>query len=436
MMKKKQQQSRINRVSLYNKLIKKGMKLNTLLEFNDRQLVALAKRLLKEQDQKSVILKRELEIQKKYEEDMAQVNQEKANAMDTNEEAIDPRFPAATKYKDAAGNEEEILEDDLDELDMFGDPDNAAYIDTPSFTNPDAEGFQSQGPMDSYSGDGDDEGFAGTVNETLGFTEPKYSFTNPNEKGHQSEGPMGNSSGIHEDDIDEGYEEDYFQKKLTGQTQLPPEDADDAVDDGMDDDTNPESRAHKAGMEGAIAETISKKELMEVAASKAQKRFWCFVKSCKESNYKDCGTGSRIKTTAKDSTMKDINDYCDTDDSKLPEKVQGEAVNKQVVENWLLGLVGKYERPQMTKKELIKTITEMEVMDTEVETMTDPDIEDAALELPSWLDFESLFSAGPSITMPEPITKPTTTPLTTPQKPGRKTPYQPKHKPKPKAFRE
>jgi len=90
----------------------------------------------------------------------------------------------------------------------------------------------------------------------------------------------------------------------------------------------------------------------------------------------------------------------------------------------------------MTKKELIKTITEMEVMDTEVETMTDPDIEDAALELPSWLDFESLFSAGPSITMPEPITKPTTTPLTTPQKPGRKTPYQPKHKPKPKAFRE
>ena len=64
---KKKQQSKVNRVSLYNRLIQKGMKLNTLLEFNDRQLIALAKRLLKEEDQKSEILKRELEIQKKYE---------------------------------------------------------------------------------------------------------------------------------------------------------------------------------------------------------------------------------------------------------------------------------------------------------------------------------------------------------------------------------
>ena len=418
---------KINRVSLYNKLIKKGMQLNTLLEFNDKQLLTLATRLLKEEDPKSVILQRELEVQKRYEEDMAQINQEKANVMDTNEEALDPRFPAAKKYKDAEGNEEEILEDELDE-DLFDDPDNAQYLDTPSFTNPDAEGFQSQGPMDSYGGDGEDEGFAGTLNvsETIGFTEPKYSFTNPKEKGHQSDGPMGNSSGIHEDDLEEGYEEDYFQKKLTGQTQLPPEDADDAVDDGMDDDTNPESRAHKAGMEGAIAETISKKELMEVASSKAQKRFWCFVKSCKESNYEDCGTGTRIKTTAKDSTMKEINDYCDTDDSKLPEKVS-EGVNKQAVENWLLGLVEKYERPEMTKGELIKAINEIE---TTLITHTDPDVEDAGDELPAWMDFESLFSPG------APITTPVKTPTTTPTRPRRKTPYQPKHKPKPKAFRE
>ena len=415
-----------NRLSLYNKLIKRGMKLHTLLEFNDRQLFSLAQRLLKEEDPKSEILKRELEIQKKYEEDMAQVNQEKANAMDTNEGEIDPRFPAAKKYTDAAGNEEEILEDELEE-DLFGDPDNAQYLDTPSFMNPDAEGFQSQGPMDSYGGDGDDEGFAGTlnVNETIGFTEPKYSFTNPNEKGHQSDGPMGHSAGIHEDDLDEGYEEDYFQKKLTGQTQLPPEDADDMADDGMDDDSNPDSPSHKNM--GDIAETISKKELMEVASSKAQKRFWCFVKSCKESNYKDCGTGTRIKTTAKDSTMKEINDYCDTDDSKLPEKVKGEAVNKQVVENWLLNLVDKYERPEMTKGDLIKTISEIE---TTLPTVTDPDIEDAADELPAWMDFDSLFSPG------APITTPVKTPTTTPTRPRRKTPYQPKHKPKPKAFRE
>tara|TARA_R110000824_G_scaffold8027_3_gene36596 strand:- start:5875 stop:7170 length:1296 start_codon:yes stop_codon:yes gene_type:complete len=430
---KKKQSSKVSRVSLYNRLIKKGMKLNTLLEFNDKQLVALAKRLLKEQEtNKSEFLKRELEIQKRYETEMAQINQEKANAIDTNEGAIDPRFPAAAKYKDAAGNEEEILEDELDEQ-IFDDPDNAAYLDSPSFTNPDAEGFQSQGPMDSYSGDGDDEGFAGTFNETIGFTEPKYSFTNPNEKGHQSNGPMGHSAGIHEDDIEEESNINALAgEKLSGQEV--PHDADDMAPDGMDDDSNPDSPSHKN--DGDIAETISKKELMEVASSKAQKRFWCFVKSCKESKYKDCGTGNKIITTAKDSTMKEINDFCDTDDSKLPEKVKSEAVNKQVVENWLLGLVKKYERPEMTKKELIKTITEMEVMDAEVETVTDPDVEDAALELPSWLDFDSLFSSGPPLTMPEPTTKPTTTPRITPKKPGRKSPYQPKHKPKPKAFRE
>ena len=162
-------------------------------------LLTLSTRLLGEEDTKSDILKKQLEIQKRYEEDMAQINQEKANVMDTNEEATDPRFPEPKKYKDSEGKEMEVLEDELDEIIMY---DGAPEPET-SFYNPDAAGFQSQEPMDSYGGDGDDEGFAGTMNETLGFTEPQYSFTNPKEKGHQSEGPMGNSAGIHEDDLEE-----------------------------------------------------------------------------------------------------------------------------------------------------------------------------------------------------------------------------------------
>ena len=98
-----------------------------------------------------------------------------------------------------------------------------------------------------------------------------------------------------------------------------------------------------------------------------------------------------------------------------------------MVENWLLSLVEKYERPQMSKKELIKTINEMQ---STLMTVTDPDVEDAADELPAWMDFESLFATG------VPVKTPTKTPTKAPTKPGRKTPYQPKHKPKPKAFRE
>ena len=62
----KKQNSKISKLSLYKKLVNKGMKIKTLLEFNDKQLITLASRLLKEEDSKSEILKKELEIQKRY----------------------------------------------------------------------------------------------------------------------------------------------------------------------------------------------------------------------------------------------------------------------------------------------------------------------------------------------------------------------------------
>ena len=404
------------------------MQLSTLLEFTDKQLLTLSSRLLGEEDSKSDILKKQLEIQKRYEQDMANINQEKANTVDTNEGTTDPRFPEPKKYKDSEGKEMDVLEDDLEEG-MFGDPDNAAYLDDPSFTNPDAEGFQSPGPEGGQAYDGYD------MEEAIGFTEPKYSFSNPNEKGHQSDGPMGNSSGIHEDDIEEQSNMNALAgEKLSGQEV--PHDADDMADDGMDDDSNPNSPSHKN--DGDIAEAITKKELLEIAVSKKQYNFYNLVKSCKTSKYTKCGDGRNndaVLKAAKSMTLTAIEDYTNTPNADELPTEKSESMDKNMVENWLLNLVEKYERPQMSKKDLITTIKEMKTMDVGLETVTDPDVEDAALELPSWLDFDSLFSADTPLTMPEPTTKPTTTPLKTPKKPGRKSPYQPKHKPKPKAYK-
>ena len=390
----KKQNLKIDRLYLYNKLTNKGMQLSTLLEFTDKQLLTLSSRLLGEEDSKSDILKKQLEIQKRYEQDMANINQEKANTVDTNEGTTDPRFPEPKKYKDSEG-----------------------------------KGFQSPGPEGGQAYDGYD------MEEAIGFTEPKYSFSNPNEKGHQSDGPMGNSSGIHEDDIEEQSNMNALAgEKLSGQEV--PHDADDMADDGMDDDSNPNSPSHKN--DGDIAEAITKKELLEIAVSKKQYNFYNLVKSCKTSKYTKCGDGRNndaVLKAAKSMTLTAIEDYTNTPNADELPTEKSESMDKNMVENWLLNLVEKYERPQMSKKDLITTIKEMKTMDVGLETVTDPDVEDAALELPSWLDFDSLFSADTPLTMPEPTTKPTTTPLKTPKKPGRKSPYQPKHKPKPKAYK-
>ena len=82
-------------------------------------------------------------------------------------------------------------------------------------------------------------------------------------------------------------------------------------------------------------DSVIKSVLKEVAVSKSQKRFYCFVKSCKESKYKDCGSGTDIVDAAKSTSMTEINKYCSTSESGLPEKVSS---NEQELEEkywWL-----------------------------------------------------------------------------------------------------
>ena len=286
---------------------------------------------------------------------------------------------------------------------------NADYLDTPSFHNPDAQGFDSDGPMDSYGGNGWDEGgFAGELNEFA--PEPDYSFINPVARGHQSDGPRGHSRGLHEDESETNQ---YFGQKVTGQSV--PHDADDMSNDGMADDSDPESPSHKNM--GDIAEThITKKDLMEKFASKAQARY--FYEKANEPGKE----GKKWKKYAKEFSD-DTKDF-----DSLPEKVKKEKNEQQIVENWLLGLVEKYERPSMTKSQFLQTLNEIAVETQDIEVI-DNDVDDAKYELPAWMDFDTLFMNAPS-----PTTKPAPTTTPSPTKPGRKSPYKPKHKPRPKAI--
>ena len=140
----------------------------------------------------------------------------------------------------------------------------------------------------------------------------------------------------------------------------------------MDDDTNPNSRAHK--YMGDIAE-----ELLEKFVSQKQSNY--FFAKCEEEGPKSkwCGMA------------KEFSD--DTDYSKLKENGG--------LNEWVMRLVEKKILPTMSKKELLQTINEY----------------------------------GPGMPETTPGTAPTITPTKTPAptKPGRKTPYQPKHRPKPKA---
>ena len=285
---------------------------------------------------------------------------------------------------------------------------NAKYLDTPSFHNPDAEGFDSDGPMDSYGGNGwDEEGFAGELNEFA--PEPKYSFMNPVSKGHQSDGPRGHSSGLHEDDEQElvrtqkdkaGYDTDQ------DAPQKGP-DNDDSSDDGM----------------GMFERYVTKKDLVEVAKSKSQYNFHKLVLACKKSKYKDCGDGrndNAVLKAAKDMSLKSIKDYTDTaNPENLPEKI---------TEQWLLSLVEKYERPSMTKGQFLQTLNEIAVETQDIQVI-DNDVEDAKDELPAWLDFDSLFMDSPAPTTKPAPTKPGVSPGI---KPGRRNPFKPKPGPNPR----
>lgn len=365
---KKQQ---INKISLYKKLIKEGFNLSTLLNFNDNQLLQLSSRVLLEQEDEEGEYKVtelgddeavEVEDGRVYKKNNKTYISTKISENEDEDVIPTDKMGNPTVYIDRNGNVDQLLRDRqeiLDEIEYGG----MAPMDTASFDNPDAAGFQSQGPMDSYNRYGDYESFVG-LNEYV--TEPQASFPNPRK------GPYDSGRGLYEDIninvADKSADPDY-------------------TDDGM-----------------GIFENES--ELDEKFASKAQQGY--FFARCGECKRKDCKWCKMAKEFADDTK----------DFENLPKKVK-----KEMTESWIMSLVERYERPSMSKLDFLTFLNEQEV-----KTVVDPDIEDASEELPSWMDFESIFMNQP-MTKPRPTTKPTTRP----SKPGRKSPYKPKHKPTPKA---
>jgi hypothetical protein len=235
---------------------------------------------------------------------------------------------------------------------------------------------------------------------------------NPVAKGHQSDGPRGHSSGLHEDAEDELV---HVQKDVAGM------DTDqDAPQKGPDNDDNSDD-----GM-GMFERYVTKKDLMEFAKSKSQKRLFCFARDCKKNNYKKdkCGDGDDVTELAKSNSLEELKKMCDTPEKGLPEKVD----EQKITENWLLSLVEKYERPSMTKSQFLQTLNEIAVETQDIQVI-DNDVEDAKDELPAWLDFDSLFSNAPSPTTKPAPTKPGVKPGI---KPGRRNPFKPKPGPNPR----
>ena len=426
---------KINRLDIYSKLLKEGFKLDTLLSLTDNQLYTLSSKILNEvETTQTQTQKYKLDVPSEVKGFKEKVTDQTLNLNPENIEIVDDTAVVTTDMNEdeelTPNNEPEINfekggkevtllgsgeanEEDLGEeiMDMgagdFDDPNTQTY------------NFTSQGPEDGEEG----------LNEFA--PQPNYSFRNPESKGFQSDGPRGNSGGLYEDD--EFYESlEKVQKDNAGM------DTDqDAPQEGPDNNSNADD-----GM--GMFETITKKELMEKFASKAQQKYMF---------------ANKPKAAKKLASKMTKGDY-----KKLPEYVSGdEPIDESLVENWIMGLVEKYERPSMTKSQLLDTLNEIVMMDAPttaptkpgIDTPTKPkkpgrknpylpkhkpkpkamdnDVEDAKYELPSWLDFDSLFTdnANSPTTVP---TKPGIDTPTKPKKPGRKNPYLPKHKPKPKAI--
>lgn len=432
---------------LYSKLVKEGFDISTLLKFSNKQLVSLASRVLKEAETAVVTTLTPQEVSdpdgvkvddftgeiKSMDDGGIELKKQEVSE-DTEELTKDnkPIVPVQKVDDEGQVSDQEILEKSKNEFDMYetimyggaGDfdatsfynPDaggfstsqgpadsyystdnvenligagtgqdegqytgNAKYLDTPSFHNPDASGFDSEGPRDSYGQyDSYEGGFAGELNEIGGAPEPRYSFRNPVESGHQSKGPRSHSNGLHENLPQEIYELESEEEIDVGDaskgiyTQTPSQQQ---APDGMGDDGPEEKGSRGMGM----LENIYEEELTEKFASKAQQ------------SYMYANEPEAAEKLASKMTKKDY--------EKLPQKVKKESVDRGVVENWLMELVEKYERPSMTKEQLLQTINEIAMMDA-----------------------------------PAPVRTPTRTkPGTKPGKPDRKSPYKPKHKPNPKA---
>ena len=365
-----------------------GFTLKTLLSLSKSQISSLSKKL--------------------HETEMSDLTREKANALEDKETAnadlakINADIETASEQERQTNETEEVEDVDnmgnpeweqtdngnvkqglldgeeleMDEMTMY---DGAPETQT-SFRNPDASGFQSQGPMDSY-GQFDGEGDVGLDEISTPNDSSKYDLFKKYEQ---------NLYGL-EDDMKEDTEQIDVGDASKGEyTQTP---AQQQAPDGMGDGGDPGSR----GMGNESVQTLTKKTIMEVAASKAQKRMFCFALDCKKSKYEDCGTGTDVKNVAKSNTLKELKEICNTSDEGLPEKVKNE---QRELDNLIMNIVERYEKHTFSKEELIDTVKEA---------------------------FQS--SESPTIAP----SRPTTTPITRPKKPGIKTPYKPKHKPKPKA---
>tara|TARA_R110002020_G_scaffold59414_7_gene162036 strand:+ start:5016 stop:6263 length:1248 start_codon:yes stop_codon:yes gene_type:complete len=382
---------KLNNINNIKALQEAGLSLKTILNFSEKQIEAISKKLT--EDTMSDLTREKADALEDLEDsnaELAKINADietaKTQAETTNEaeevEDVDNMGNPEWEQTDNGKVKQGLLdgeEVEMDEIIMYG----GAPEPQASFNNPDAGGFQSQGPMDSYNYF-DGEGGVGMANEQTSDTgSVKYDlFKKYKKKFYGLEDEM--KEDTEQIDVGDASKGEYTQTPT--QQQAP---------DGMGDGGDPGSR----GMGIESVQVIDKKTIIEVAVSKAQKNFYCFVKACRESNYKDCGTGKKIIDAAKDkkgNSDAHINSMCSTDASDLPTKTNEE----RELDNLIMNIIESYEISTFSKKDLINTIKET------TETLDAPTI-------------------APS--------KPTTTPLTTPKKPGRKSPYQPKHKPKPKA---
>ena len=111
----------------------------------------------------------------------------------------------------------------------------------------------------------------------------------------------------YKEEMEEGYAEDYFQKKLTGQTQLPPEDEDDMAPDGMGDDSDTD----RAMMKDEVVREQSKggKWMQKLKLKKGAFTEWCKSRGLLDSDGKvgcECvraGKKSDDSTTVRRATL-------------------------------------------------------------------------------------------------------------------------------------
>lgn len=145
----------MNKINLLRDLIKEGLELDTIVDLNTKQLTVLKKRI---EESLADLYREKAQNLEDFEEKDAEIIANIENAQkSTNEEDVvedtDPRFHEPKKYKDAEGNEREIIDADLDDLEEDLDDLeeetmwNGAPIEEPSFPNPEASGFQSEGPL-------------------------------------------------------------------------------------------------------------------------------------------------------------------------------------------------------------------------------------------------------------------------------------------------